>query len=997
MKNRTKKLFKITGITLGALIVFLSAVIAFSINFIFTPEKLTPIVLNVANQNTNAKLDMNSVELTFFSTFPRFGIKLENGTLVSKAIRDSLWQRTDTLATFRKAVAVINFVDYLQQKKISINRLSLDSTNIYAFKGKDGIANWNILIADTTNTPDTTTATSPIINEIDIKHVSLRHTTVTFDDRETNVFANLWDANLKLKANLKKEQSALTLDFSNKNILFWQNGELLAHRIATHLQTDIELNRSKRALSLHDAMMEINGIKLDIHGSICKDTTAQALDIDLQYGLHAPSLETVLHMIPESILKKEKVSAKGDVTVNGNLKGLYGKGKMPLATLKIEINDASAQYAQLPYGIDELKANFFGQIDLMRQSPSYLDLKIFHFKGAYTDILADAKVNDLLGDPDISFHTQSTIDLTALAQTFPLQDGVSIEGKLDADMNVRCRLSSIKKKDIGRIRAKGKINMSKLALRDKNKKFEFTSDASLSFVGNDVLGAHIEIGNMAFHSTRLNSSINNLSALIKTTNPQDTTRIAFVECKLNANKLKASLPDTSNLFCGKTVATIKLQPTENNPTRPEIGFALEADTLFCRLGDTKLGMDKAGITITAQQLKDSLWIPKGIVGFNRLFVRTPQSALPIRMQKTAISVGNRAITLHNATMKIGRSDLTATGAIHDLYGAMRHNKKLRATLTLSSKNLNCNQLIRSISFPKDTAQIETESDTTSTALKLFVIPRNIDFELQTNLNRVRYGKMVFKNVHGAIDIRNQAIHLKELSMEGMDATMRTTLIYQARQPEQGYAGFDFKLHDINIGKLVDFVPSLDTIVPMLRSFQGTVDFNVSAESDLDSCLNIKIPSLRSAIHVEGDSLVLLDGETFAEISKKFFFKNKERNLIDSISVNISVEDGNVNVYPFVIEMDRYRAAVGGSQDLDMNFNYHISILKSPIPFKLGLNISGNLDKMKFGMGKAKYKNAVTPVEIHKVDSTIVNMGGQIVRDFQKVMRRQLPQTQASNQ
>ena len=498
MKNRTKKLFKITGITLGALIVFLSAVIAFSINFIFTPEKLTPIVLNVANQNTNAKLDMNSVELTFFSTFPRFGIKLENGTLVSKAIRDSLWQRTDTLATFRKAVAVINFVDYLQQKKISINRLSLDSTNIYAFKGKDGIANWNILIADTTNTPDTTTATSPIINEIDIKHVSLRHTTVTFDDRETNVFANLWDANLKLKANLKKEQSALTLDFSNKNILFWQNGELLAHRIATHLQTDIELNRSKRALSLHDAMMEINGIKLDIHGSICKDTTSQALDIDLQYGLHAPSLETVLHMIPESILKKEKVSAKGDVTVNGNLKGLYGKGKMPLATLKIEINDASAQYAQLPYGIDELKANFFGQIDLMRQSPSYLDLKIFHFKGAYTDILADAKVNDLLGDPDISFHTQSTIDLTALAQTFPLQDGVSIEGKLDADMNVRCRLSSIKKKDIGRIRAKGKINMSKLALRDKNKKFEFTSDASLSFVGNDVLGAHIEIGNMAF-------------------------------------------------------------------------------------------------------------------------------------------------------------------------------------------------------------------------------------------------------------------------------------------------------------------------------------------------------------------------------------------------------------------------------------------------------------------------------------------------------------------
>ena len=39
---------------------------------------------------------------------------------------------------------------------------------------------------------------------------------------------------------------------------------------------------------------------------------------------------------------------------------------------------------------------------------------------------------------------------------------------------------------------------------------------------------------------------------------------------------------------------------------------------------------------------------------------------------------------------------------------------------------------------------------------------------------------------------------------------------------------DFRLHNINIGKLVDFAPSLDTIVPMLRSFEGTVDFNASA-------------------------------------------------------------------------------------------------------------------------------------------------------------------------
>ena len=1023
---------KISGISLGSLLIILTVAIAIAIHFVFTPAKLTPVVVNIANQNLNAKLDLGSVDLTFFSSFPRFGLRLTDGTLVSKALRDTSWLRRDTLVTFSKATLVVNPIDYLQKQRISIYRLTIDSARVYAHIDKDGRANWDIMPSSAEETPADTTSTDTTriaTGGIDIRRLALRHASVTFDDRQARVFANLWDANLRLQAHLHKGYSMLRIDYSNRNILFWQEGELLANRIATRLQTDLRLIRSQRTLELKDALLDINGIQLDLKGTLRRDTVAKAANVDLRYSLHAPSLETVLRMIPASVLKKGDVNAQGEVTVNGTLKGLYGKKQMPLATLKVDINQASAQYKGMPYGIDEISADFFGQVDLMKKAPSYADLKIFRFRGAHTDILADARIDDLLGDPDITFHTTSTVDLTALSQTFPLQEGVSMGGKLDADIKLRCRLSTLKKQDIGHIKAGGKLNMEGLFLRDVNKGFDFTSDATFAFMGNNVLGAKATINNMQLQSRRLNSNLQNLTATIGTTNPQDTTRIAHMKCNLTLNRLKASMPlDSIDAYCGKTTASVELKPSDRNKERPhitftlkadtlfghmgdslrafcrstsgtitlqpgrrntdkpQIGLKLNADTLFCRMGSMKMGMDKAGIAVTADKLRDSVWIPKGIVGFNRLSIRTPQCALPIRMMKTSVTVGNRAITLRNATMRIGRSELTASGSVHDLYGAMKFHKTLRAKLDLTSRNLNCNQLIRSLSFPEDTLQAET--DTTATNLKLFVIPRNVDFELTTNLRRVRYGKMLFTDVKGDVDVRNQAIHLKELSMKGMGATMKTTLLYRAARPQAGYAGFDFKLHDVNIGHLVDFVPSLDSIVPMLRSFEGVVDFNVAAATALDSCFNLKIPSLRSAIHIKGDSLVLMDGETFAEISKKFLFKNKERNLIDSIAVNISVQDGNVTVYPFVIQMDRYRAAVGGTQDLAMNFDYHISILKSPIPFKLGLNIRGNLDKMKFGLGKAKYKDAVTPVEIRKVDSTIVRMGDQIVRDFRRIMQRE---------
>ncbi len=83
MKKRTKKILNVTSLSLVSLVVVVLGVIALAINFIFTPEKLTPVVLKVANQTMNAKLDMKSVELTFFSTFPRFGLKLTEGSLVS--------------------------------------------------------------------------------------------------------------------------------------------------------------------------------------------------------------------------------------------------------------------------------------------------------------------------------------------------------------------------------------------------------------------------------------------------------------------------------------------------------------------------------------------------------------------------------------------------------------------------------------------------------------------------------------------------------------------------------------------------------------------------------------------------------------------------------------------------------------------------------------------------------------------------------------------------
>ena len=155
------------------------------------------------------------------------------------------------------------------------------------------------------------------------------------------------------------------------------------------------------------------------------------------------------------------------------------------------------------------------------------------------------------------------------------------------------------------------------------------------------------------------------------------------------------------------------------------------------------------------------------------------------------------------------------------------------------------------------------------------------------------------------------------------------------------------------------------------------NFKIEARTECDENMDGKIPSREAATRLKGDSLVLMDGETFNEISKMLRFKNKERNIIDSVAVDLVVRNGMIESHTFLIGMDRYLAAVGGNHNIDMTFKYHVSLLESPLPFRAGVDISGNMDKFKFRVTKAKYKDLTKTVRVSPVDSTSVHVHNYI--------------------
>jgi hypothetical protein len=104
------------------------------------------------------------------------------------------------------------------------------------------------------------------------------------------------------------------------------------------------------------------------------------------------------------------------------------------------------------------------------------------------------------------------------------------------------------------------------------------------------------------------------------------------------------------------------------------------------------------------------------------------------------------------------------------------------------------------------------------------------------------------------------------------------------------------------------------------------------------------------------------------------FKNRKKGEISELVLEGTIKDNTLEVFPFILEIDRYTLGLSGIQKMDMSYKHHVSVLRSPLLIRLGLNISGpDYDHMKFKLGKAQYKAKKMPSFADVIDKTKSDM------------------------
>lgn len=378
---------------------------------------------------------------------------------------------------------------------------------------------------------------------------------------------------------------------------------------------------------------------------------------------------------------------------------------------------------------------------------------------------------------------------------------------------------------------------------------------------------------------------------------------------------------------------------------------------------------------------------------------------------------NNQIDLSSLTLRSGSSDISARGTLSGLRRALSSGRgMLNLNLNLSSDTIDVNELLLAINAGRqftppggntalsvvddneymEVVKEEAVADTASLS-SLIVVPGNLNAKVNVQAGTIKYSDLETSFASADLEMKGRCLQVSNtLAMTNMGEVFLEGF-YATRSKQDITSGFDLMFSNITAEKVIQLFPAVDSIVPMLKAFSGMLDCELAATASIDTAMNIMLPTLNGMVKIDGKDLTLSESEDLDKLRKTLRFKDRDSSYIDKMSVRGIVKENQLEVFPFILKVDRYTLALDGLQGFDQNFKYHVAALKSPIPFRFGVNLGGNFTDWRWKLGKAKFKSTTIPLFDDEIDGLRLNLVSSIHNIFDRGIEQAIRRNEEAQQ
>ena len=1063
----------------------------------FTPERLTPIVCKIANDMTDADVQLSKVRIFFKPAFPVIAVEMDSLTVISHAFnslpdeeRAELPAFADTLLTLEHFAGSLNLKPLLTRGEIALKDVELVRPGVNIVLDRNGIGNFNISKSE----PDTTATSTTTIPSLSIEHFAF------VEPREIRYF------------NASDNTSAAVLLL---NTAFVDGAEQPRYHIKVNGRLDGPISRT--LLNLDNIEFGMDGRvnwapanprlltleEFNVQGAFFKAMLNTRISIDSMLTIeHADfktspiSVSDVLTIVPDSVLQAYRLRTPylrtdASVSLEGKLDKPFtpGRDTIPYASARLELPSCMLNYGAARLHNLSLFANIKLEGNNLDKARAVVER--FTVAGPATSLDINADITNAVSDPRFRTRLQGKIQLKDLPPIVADLAQGYISGLLNMNIEANGSAHMFTASHFHELDVHGTMTGNKLFyLSNDTAKMMNINSAEFNFgsrmqtesqTGEKALVATLKIDTANILVDGVDISVGKFgigAGALNQKRSADTTLVVPMGGGINIGSLKViSITDSAGMRSRNIAGTLRLKRYRNNKHTPEILADLQIQRLSAGTKTSRLLLRKAelhtslhkrpssGKQKAIKRLVDSLqrvhptlspdsvmrlaiekrqrnhipgkhrvhgertaedseiiewgvskglqrfllgWQFNGTLATNIARIYTPLFPLTNRISRLDLNFSNDTVKLNSVRYRAGRTDMRMNGQITNIRRGLlskRGNNSLKINVELNSDTVDVNQLAaaafagaayaermrkgteQGIGGLSDDDTLEDELESLMReepdSVGPLLVPTNIDARINVNSHNVLYSDLLLNTLSGEILVYGGGVNLHSLNAVSDAGDISLSALYSAPRATDMQFGFSLDMERINVERFLNLVPAIDSIMPLMRDFSGIINADIAATVDIDSTMNMVLPTLDAAVRLTGDSLTLINADTYNTLGKWLRFKDRADNHINHLNVELLVKDNMMQLFPFTFNIDRYKLGVVGSNDLALNFNYHIAVLKSPLPFKFGINISGTPEKYKVRFGGAKFKEGEVIEKVNVVDTARVNLIKQIENVFRR--------------
>lgn len=444
-----KKIILIIGILFALL---LTAMVA--LPFIFGDE-IKQVVKNATNENLNAKVEFEDVNISLFKRFPNLAISVNDLTVINNEPFDG-----DTVVSAKNIGVSVDLFSLISGDELKINSVFLESPKIFMYTLEDGRANYNITKEEVSAPTDSAVVKTENKFKINLQSYSITNGKIAFIDQTSNLLVGINNINHEGKGDFTQDDLILDTKTTIDEFTVEKGGVKFLNKVYANLEMQLAINVPNMKFVFKENKLMINNLLLEFDGSI--EMPSDDIDIDFKFSSQRSDFKDIISLIP-AIYKNDfsELKSSGTMDLKGAVLGKMSEENLPSFNILLNVNNGNFQYPDLPTPINNVNLKL--EIDNKDGKPdnTIVNLSKIHLELGEEPIDGKLYLTKPNSGPLVETQIQGKIDLSKIKDALNLKDISKLEGIIESDFELKGNMSTASK-NYENVDAKGKISVSNI-------------------------------------------------------------------------------------------------------------------------------------------------------------------------------------------------------------------------------------------------------------------------------------------------------------------------------------------------------------------------------------------------------------------------------------------------------------------------------------------------------------------------------------------------------